>query len=312
MFQGGWAVQLFFCISGLLVFGSLQRRRETEKKPLRNFLIRRVFRIVPLWWAILIIQYFRGGLGLDVLFANMFFYFGFLSFNPAYMPITRAWSLFVEESFYWLLPLIVKSLEKNANILRWFLGTAIFAILWQQKASAWGVPNDNYFIGRSPLANIQFFFLGMLLYHIHLSTYYMEKVKSFAGNSSLTWLDLFALVSFGMFAFDIVIPPEVSIFLIVLATLTSGTLAQRFFSNRFLKWVGVRCYGVYLISAICIGPLMPFSGFVLTSLFKDFPPAEVAILFLFPIHAAVSLILAWVSYKFFERPLQALGERLLS
>jgi peptidoglycan/LPS O-acetylase OafA/YrhL len=48
--MGAYGVQLFFVISAYTIFLTLSRAAAKEARPLRNFFIRRVLRIVPLYW----------------------------------------------------------------------------------------------------------------------------------------------------------------------------------------------------------------------------------------------------------------------
>lgn len=47
---GGYGVQLFFVVSAFTIFLTLERARARETFSIRNFFIRRLFRIVPVYW----------------------------------------------------------------------------------------------------------------------------------------------------------------------------------------------------------------------------------------------------------------------
>ena len=51
LLQGAEGVQLFFVMSALTLFLSLDSRRRTEARPVANFFVRRFFRIAPFFYA---------------------------------------------------------------------------------------------------------------------------------------------------------------------------------------------------------------------------------------------------------------------
>ena len=94
-------MSLFFILSGFLIVSMLYRNDNVV-----SFLIRRVFRIVPLAWGFLIIYMAFNGANLHQWLANLFFYanippFYFLDGNSHF------WSLCVEMQFYTAIALVV-------------------------------------------------------------------------------------------------------------------------------------------------------------------------------------------------------------
>lgn len=51
LLQGAEGVQLFFVMSALTLFLSLDSRRRTEARPVANFFVQRFFRIARLFYA---------------------------------------------------------------------------------------------------------------------------------------------------------------------------------------------------------------------------------------------------------------------
>src|SRR5688572_9247524 len=122
--EGERGVQLFFIVSSFTLFLSLHSRSQDENKPVRNFFIRRIFRIVPLYY-IAIISYFilyqfsprlfmkQVPSAFDFI-ANGLFIHGWYptSMNSV---VSGGWSIGVEMSFYLLFPLLfvlIKDLDK--------------------------------------------------------------------------------------------------------------------------------------------------------------------------------------------------------
>jgi peptidoglycan/LPS O-acetylase OafA/YrhL len=110
----GWlGVDLFFILSGFLITGILLDSREGEHY-FRNFYTRRVLRIVPLYFACILLMYlaYRSSgayFGLSLVFlANFSYHFHvYVPHGPVVF-----WSLAIEEHFYLLWPLLVRILTR--------------------------------------------------------------------------------------------------------------------------------------------------------------------------------------------------------
>src|SRR5579875_2041758 len=117
--ESGWTgVILFFALSGFLITGSLWDSRE-ERDVLRNFYTRRVLRIFPLYYAVVLIAIIASvsrGTRLAEL-RPVLLYAGFLQNLPGLvttallpvspLPLFHLWSLAVEEQFYLLWPALL-------------------------------------------------------------------------------------------------------------------------------------------------------------------------------------------------------------
>ncbi|MGV3709185.1 MAG: acyltransferase family protein, partial [Gemmatimonas sp.] len=113
----GWlGVDLFFILSGFLITGILIDSRG-EQNYFRNFYMRRVLRILPLFYACCIIMYLCYGNGPYFLLSFLFL----ANFAPAFgVPTPHGpgvfWSLAIEEHFYFVWPLAARYL-RNAVLL---------------------------------------------------------------------------------------------------------------------------------------------------------------------------------------------------
>ena len=132
----GWmGVDLFFVLSGFLITGLLL---DARKKPhyYRNFYIRRIFRIFPLYYALLGIGsliYIGWHIGSRHQFVNevwwYFFYIG--NFWPQFsasLPLFLAplWSLQIEEQFYLIFPFLVRNLNP-ARLFKILVGVIVLS-----------------------------------------------------------------------------------------------------------------------------------------------------------------------------------------
>jgi peptidoglycan/LPS O-acetylase OafA/YrhL len=138
--RAGWmGVDLFFALSGFLITGILLRAKGSRHY-FRTFYVRRVLRILPLYYGALVVLFVLVPLFVDVrdpltvlvyqnqtwLWAhsvNLLFAWRGEFLEGGWVWISHFWSLSIEEHFYLLWPLAVFWLEAEA-----LLGVAIAAI----------------------------------------------------------------------------------------------------------------------------------------------------------------------------------------
>ena len=118
LFRHGWVgVDLFFVLSGFLITGILVESKDSPRY-LRNFYARRILRIWPLYFALLLVCFLlipwvkpESARALKEACGPPFVYFLFLqNLFPTYVgigPLTITWSLAIEEQFYLFWPLAV-------------------------------------------------------------------------------------------------------------------------------------------------------------------------------------------------------------
>jgi peptidoglycan/LPS O-acetylase OafA/YrhL len=164
----GWlGVNLFFVLSGFLITGILLETR-TRPDYWRNFYTRRILRIFPLYFVVLLILRLQG-ISWTYLLLSLFYLSNFtvaLHVPDNYGPL---WSLAVEEQFYLIWPLLVRRLSSRtlaivclgsislSPLLR-FLSASRIVPLGDPYSTTWLV-SDNLAAGaliaillRSPLA----------------------------------------------------------------------------------------------------------------------------------------------------------------
>lgn len=122
--NGMRGVQLFFVASALTLMLSMDSRMGREKHAIRNFFIRRVFRIAPLFYFGIVLYLLRDGVtareyapeGLSLIH-----FLTTLTFTHGWLPTTinaivpGGWSIAVEMNFYFLLPvayLFIKTIHQ--------------------------------------------------------------------------------------------------------------------------------------------------------------------------------------------------------
>lgn len=109
----GWTgVDLFFVLSGYLIgFQLLKEFKGNSKINLKRFYMKRLFRIVPAYLAVLILYYSLGSLkegsGLPPLWKFLTFTQNYGLDSQTQKSFSHAWSLCVEEQFYLLMPISI-------------------------------------------------------------------------------------------------------------------------------------------------------------------------------------------------------------
>jgi peptidoglycan/LPS O-acetylase OafA/YrhL len=139
--SGGGGVSIFFGISGLLICSRLLDEEEQSGRiSLKDFYIRRAFRILPaalFFLLILAVLHRYAGIPLSALdwFAGIFFFRNY-TVAPAPSPLTgwftsHFWSLSIEEHFYLLLPALLILLPRRRWRLGALLGLTTLSFLWK-------------------------------------------------------------------------------------------------------------------------------------------------------------------------------------
>ncbi len=111
--QIGWTgVDLFFVLSGYLIgYQLLKEIDNTNKISFKRFYIKRFFRIIPAYIAVLILYYslpnIQEGAGLPPLWKFLTFTQNFGLDAQYQNSFSHAWSLCIEEQFYLLLPITI-------------------------------------------------------------------------------------------------------------------------------------------------------------------------------------------------------------
>ncbi|RKH05638.1 acyltransferase [Corallococcus sp. CA053C] len=115
----GWTgVDLFFVLSGFLIGRQLLEPIAAGERPqLLSFYLRRLFRILPSYWAVLalyaLVPTVRGAESMGPLWKFLTFTQN-IGFEGG--PFGHAWSLCVEEQFYLVLPLLILALAPRVGV----------------------------------------------------------------------------------------------------------------------------------------------------------------------------------------------------
>jgi peptidoglycan/LPS O-acetylase OafA/YrhL len=307
--NGFHGVSLFFMLSGFLLFRTSERRIHSEKNFVRNFYLRRAFRILPLWWISTFMYCWALHLSWQDFLINATFAFGFIR-DPAYMANVVGWTLFVEEFFYLFFPWIFRFLRDWRVSLGFLLLFYYISFRWVDwlKDIGWSRPEN--FFSDGPISYMNCFFVGVLAAHI------VPKVEQLFARKYFSWckylIDLLCVYLFFIkgtpndpFTFEAMV-------VLFIACVTHGTLINSLIRNRVFGIFGVCCYSLYLFHLLLGSIFLRWMGSELTELLSLTGKSdEVLSLSLFPFYAAFCLFFSMISYYLLEIPSIALGRRVI-
>jgi peptidoglycan/LPS O-acetylase OafA/YrhL len=329
--QGKYGVQLFYIISAFTLFLSLSRRRSTELNPVRNFSIRRLFRIAPLFWCAICFYLLRDGFGPrywlgDDRLVTPFNLIATATFTNGWHPfwinsiVPGGWSVAIEMSFYLLIPYLyrrIKSLEtaclftsiaiiSSTIVLKLGQGITICTdkTVWENFLYFW-LPNQ-----------LPIFGLGLVLFfasdRLKAKLLYLKNRQLLARS---IWI--FCTLSIGGLS---LIPanylggllPIHFLYGLVFLGLAIGLqiYPDRLLVNRFTIYLGKISYSAYL-THFAVLPLVQKAIDRLIDRLNWSLPATIQYLMTLAMVICGTIILASITYRLIELPGQNLGRQLI-
>ncbi|MBN9886006.1 acyltransferase family protein [Salipiger abyssi] len=309
-FEGGFVgVDIFFVISGFLIGGILWREYDrTGRIWLRHFYIRRFRRLAPAFftmamvtalfsWALLLPFEFREFgkqlIAATVYLSNVLFFrqAGYFDTASEEKPLLHTWSLAVEEQFYIFLPLFILLLSRNRRAL-------ILALVgcWAASLAAC--------ITFTPTHQTATFYLfpfraWEMLSGVLLAIWGCESGRRWQGYAGLSWLGLaLVLASLLLIPAGPHFPGILAVFpvlgtVLLLANGCGRGTVNRMLSAREPVFFGKISYSLYLWH----WPVMTLSVY----LRGGYANMAEAVGWM-----ALSVVLAWLSWRFVENPVRRL------
>lgn len=319
---GQLGIILFFVLSGFLItFLLLEEQKRTDSISIKKFYIRRILRIWPLYYLIVI-------LGLFVLPKVHFFdvpdisshvhehFFSktlmFLSFFPdlayaIYEPVPYAeqsWSVGVEEQFYLIWPLLIALVIRRKKTLSMLIGVIVFyASVKIASTIAYDMHPEN-----KVFEEIYYFWNNFCIdcmaiggIGAYLLFYKKEKVLNVLFNRYLQ-IGLYILLAVvtvkglavPMFNYEF----YALIFVVLILNLAANKRSVLNLEFKPLNYLGKISYGLYMYHNIILVVVLKFvlyySGVALNSLTGN--------LIYYGLAISTTILVASLSYRFIERP----------
>ena len=309
IFKGGFiGVDIFFIISGFVISNILLNEfRLTKQISFKNFYIKRVKRLFPVFFLVIfvssIISYFtllpnylidfsKSSLSSVFFTANFYFFFtnqDYAGIASNFKPLLHLWSLSVEEQFYIFFPLFVFLFLKFINKY-----SKLVIIILTIISYTGSIILENFFTGSGFYllpARISQFLIGFLIAKIYIDN---NGASLFSSNLKyLFYISVLIIIYFIFFISDKNLFPSHIIVLIALCVLiiiyssSFNIINKNFLENKVLVSFGKISYSLYLWHY----PIFVYANyldFLNNNLNKS--------LFLL-----LSIIISYFSYNFYEK-----------
>jgi peptidoglycan/LPS O-acetylase OafA/YrhL len=305
IFRSGWlGVDLFFVLSGFLITRILLDNREEFHK-YRIFYTRRLLRIFPIYYLVLIFVFIVSPLFTEIFvpLEKLKFYFLTYTYN-FWVVFTDSWAkvgaldhfwyLCIEEQFYLFWPFIVFTLI-NKKLRKFCIFIFIVSVLI--KISIAAQVKDWFIIYVFPLCRLEGFASGAFIAILHKEGHLKNKRHALVLLLFMSTLLLILGISLkGFYLRDRAIvsamPPLMSLFyasLLYLLMVEGDSLLKKLMRSRFLTFFGLYSYGLYVYHYII--------WYVLTTRFlfaKQDPLTSFTVM-------AISLPVSILSYHIYEQ-----------
>ncbi len=298
---GVYGVSMFYVLSGLTMYLVYYKSFALDKNFFKNFYIKRVFRIYPLMWFVMILAIVMYGTEASPtdLFLQFSGLFGIMDWSSS-VPV-GVWSIGNELSFYLMLPVFFYCMKKS-NLVLVLISLVVFGVYCYfglfllDKGQPLGNQESFY---KNPLNQAGLFFGGILVGHFFKEKHY-KNIPLLVLLGSLLIAFIFYPVSGN--AINIVSGTERILYTMICFGIAFCFLKADFsfipaFIKKTLTWFGDISYSVYLLHPH-IWALITFTS--------------LKIRFVFPIASIATLVVCWLVYKYLETPARNLGIKLVS
>ena len=282
--SGFLGVDIFFVISGFLITSIIYREMAEETFTFANFYNRRIKRILPIFFVVLIIGLLvvwwlflerdfhsitKSAISAVFFLSNLYFSRdgGYFDISSEEKPFNHIWSLSVEEQFYFIFPLVLLFIFKNRHLKKHKLGTliaggGILLLSSFVNLQKLGIHLDSYYL--SHLRMIE------LLSGSILSVFLFEKGNKLTTKQSnvlgiialsvlflLLYLKNLFVVPY--FPGILALLPCIAVSFLILAN-ENGKWTTKLFSIPFVVWIGKISYSLYLWHWIVLAIFRYFIG----------------------------------------------------
>ena len=264
-FTGGFlGVDVFFVISGFLITSLISKEIAVGSFSIITFYERRVLRIFPALFAVLIFSIVMGyycllpkefeqlgnSVAATTLFgSNILFFFqdSYFDSASAFKPLLHTWSLAVEEQFYLLFPifLILLNKIKRKNIVFCLIvGAATLSVLY----NIWMMRVDKVAAFYLPMARAWELLAGAVVAYNFVPSVHNQRIRDLLGICGIFLIagSVVFLREGGDPLLPIALWACLGAVLIIYSGRVGPTLASRFLSNPILVYIGKISYSLYL------------------------------------------------------------------
>jgi peptidoglycan/LPS O-acetylase OafA/YrhL len=297
---GGAGVDLFFLLSGFLIFMTLYSKNIS----LVSFFSKRFQRLLPV--HVILALSFLVPLSFVNIFLNTFFLSEFLSDFPNVIPIT--WTLSYELLFYVLCSIWFIVLKKMSHVHSWsfFFGFSILLFL-----SKWFLtgPLESIGIKYVDMNRFMAFIFGVGIAKLYFS--HKDKWLQYEIFFRYTFIPGLVMVQIFKYSYNLVFNElaygmiatslsylflDMGLFMILASQLTSkDSMAKIFFRNRYARILGMISYSMYLFHYTFALPMTKNILSVISAI-------PTRMLFFIPVSFLITIVFSVVLFHYLEKP----------
>jgi peptidoglycan/LPS O-acetylase OafA/YrhL len=298
----GWmGVDIFFVLSGFLVGGLLMKEWKVRRGiDAKRFLIRRGFKIWPLYYVFLGIMLITRHRSLNALWGNL------LNIQNYVGGVAHTWSLAVEEHAYILLTLclaVAARRKVSTRGLFWFLSAVCMAEIPVRYLMVY-TGHAIFLPTHARLDSIGYGVLLAMLFHFapdlfkRMSSWVWVWIACMVGGLLVLRISSHALWMLPL-QHDAATLTAIGFFMFCYRPLRVGR-TRHIWLYRAIAWVGVYSYGIYLWHGSVIAPIQ---GFAMQH--PTLPAAAVSV-----VERAAEILVGFVATTAVEIPMLHLRDRL--
>jgi peptidoglycan/LPS O-acetylase OafA/YrhL len=315
VFYGATAVALFFVVSAFSLCHTMMAH-SGQPGAVRDFYIRRFFRIAPLFYAMLVFTAVR-----DVLYfgawhsvwertKSVLFVFNFFPGSEVGI-VWASWTIGVEMVFYLVFPLLFARFRSLPSLLALAFAALLGTVVFHEFVLYLPVPAaiQNSFYQISFFHTFPVFIFGMLCWLI-FDRFITDHKHSPSIGAALILGSLWAYHALMNGALNVGFPDPYYWPAIIYSALFLGLaiLPTPVFANRVSRFAGRISYSIYLLHPPIIVFLIP----VYRRIYLIGLPVSASFLLCFGVTLGIVLPASVVTYRWIEAPGMKLGKRLLA
>lgn len=325
--SGSLGVYFFFVLSGFLItYILLDERKREGSISMKNFYIKRILRIWPLYFLIFFLGFFilpkidwfylpyfseqfelhyvKNLISYIVILPNIAY-----STFPAVPHIGQSWSIGVEEQFYLFWPFIIayssKVFKSIFSFLILYIGVKIAIVLYLgEYVDAETYSFIKHFFAMNKFESMAIGAIGA--YFVHSNSKYLDIVQN----------RLFAVMGICMIPLLVYFFPNslqdgvhivqslIFLYLIMHFSLSDRPLVN--LENRLLNFLGKISYGIYMYHFVVV-----FSTYKLLDGILDISSNIVFNLLVYSLSIAMTIGISAVSFKYFENPFLKMKRKIV-
>lgn len=316
---GPLGVFLFFVLSGFLITSLLLVEKERTKTiNIKNFYVRRVLRIWPLY-------YFTVFLGLFILphisylnisgeselikvdFTEKLILYLLILPNIVtgvfkHIPyLSQNWSIGVEEQFYYFWPWVIRQTKASKLLIimilifTFFYITRSLTVLYMPENGLWKYLNE--FIKSLRITCMILGAIGAYFTYFQLNSKYVQFTFH-KGFQVFLYVTLILMLAFGVYLPGINQEVYALIFTLILMNLAKNPNSILSLENSIFNYLGKISYGMYMYHTIAVVIGVKISHSFGNSNFVSYPISYI-----------LTIIMAGLSYQYFEKPFLKIKEK---